>query len=201
MKSSVITALMFIAGLVLGGMGNVIPPHVIPDKLSFYLLCFLLLFVGVSIGSDERVIGNFRNFQGILLLLPFATMAGTLLGSAVVSLLLPHRSITECLAVGSGFGYYSLSGIIITEYKGAELGATALLSNVIREIFALLGPPLFIKYFGKLAPIAVGGATSMDTTLPIILKFSGKDVLLISIIHGITLDFSVPFLVNFFCSF
>ena len=39
---------------------------------------------------------------------------------------------------GSGFGYYSLSSIFITEYKGAELGTIALLSNISREIITLL---------------------------------------------------------------
>ena len=107
----------------------------------------------------------------------------------------------ESMAVGSGFGYYSLSSIFITEYKGAELGTIALLSNILREIMALLLAPLFVKYFGKLAPISVGGATTMDTTLPIILKFSGKEFAVISVFHGFILDLSVPVLVTIFCSF
>ena len=40
--------------------------------------------------------------------------------------------------------------------------------SIIREIFALLGAPLFVRYFGRLSPICAGGATTMDTTLPII---------------------------------
>ena len=128
-------------------------------------------------------------------------MVGTLAGCALIALVLPKRTIAEIMAVGSGFGYYSLSSIFITEYKGAELGTIALISNIIREIIALLFAPLIVKYFGKLAPISVGGATTMDTTLPIILKYSGKEFLVISIFHGFVLDLSVPFLVTFFCSF
>ena len=94
----------------------------------------------------------------------------------------------ECMAVGSGFGYYSLSSIFITEYKGAQLGTIALLSNIIREIIALLFAPFFAKYFGKLSPISVGGATTMDTTLPIILRFSGKEYMVVSLFHGFTTD-------------
>ena len=108
--------------------------------------------------------------------------------------------LTDCLAVGSGFGYYSLSTIFITQYKGAELGTIALVSNILRELIALLAAPLLVRYFGKLAPISVGGATTADTTLPIITRFCGKEFVIISIVHGITVDLSVPFLVTFFCT-
>ena len=77
---------------------------------------------------------NFRSLNPRLVFLPIMTILGTLAGSAAVSLILTHRSITDCLAVGSGFGYYSLSSIFITEYKGAELGTIALLANISREI-------------------------------------------------------------------
>ena len=113
------------------------------------------------------------------------------------------------LAVGSGFAYYSLSSILITQLKepflgvqlATELGTIALMANIMREIMALLGAPLFVKYFGRLSPICAGGATTMDTTLPIITRYSGKDLVFISIFHGIIVDFTVPFFVSFFCSF
>ena len=144
-----------------------------------------------------------------LLLVPFATIAGTLVFSALVSLLLTQWSVFDCLAVGSGFAYYSLSSILITQLKesslgvqlATELGTIALMANIMREIMALLGAPLFVKYFGRLSPICAGGATTMDTTLPIITRYSGKDLVFISIFHGIIVDFTVPFFVSFFCSF
>jgi len=143
-----------------------------------------------------------------LLLVPLATIIGTLTASALVSLLISKWSVFDCLAVGSGFAYYSLSSILITELKEAslgvqmatELGTIALMANIIREIFALLGAPLFVRYFGRLAPICAGGATTMDTTLPIITRYSGKDLVFVSIFHGILVDFTVPFFVSFFCS-
>ena len=72
--------------------------------------------------------------------------------------------------------------------------------NVIREIIALLGAPFLLKYFGRLAPISAGGATTMDTTLPIITRYCGKEMVFISIFHGVLVDFTVPFFVSFFCS-
>ena len=104
------------------------------------------------------------------------------------------------MAVGSGFGYYSLSSIIISQIKGAELGVVALISNVIREVFVLICAPFLVKYFNRITPICCAGATSMDSTLPIITKYSGNEYVIVAIMHGIIVDASVPFLVPFFCS-
>lgn len=156
--------------------------------------------VGLSIGNDSQTLKNFRALNPRLVFLPVATILGTLAAAALVSLLLPHRSMADCMAVGSGMGYYSLSSIFITEYKGPELGTVALLSNIFREIMTLLGAPLLVRWFGNLAPISSGGATTMDTTLPIITRCSGQQFVIVSIFHGFVTDFSVPFLVTFFCS-
>ena len=128
------------------------------------------------------------------------TILGTFAGSLAVSLLLPQRSALDCLAVGSGQAYYSLSSILITQYKGAELGTIALLANISREIITLIGAPLMVRWFGSLAPISAGGATTMDTTLPIITQTSGQQFVILSLFHGFVVDFSVPFIVTFFCS-
>ena len=109
--------------------------------------------------------------------------------------------LRESLAIGAGFGYYSLSSIFITKISGEALGVVALISNISREIATLLITPLLVKYFGKLAPIASGGATSMDTTLPIITKFVGKEYAIISVFSGIVLTILVPFLVTFILKF
>ena len=199
MKGSLIIISFFIVGT-LCGVFHLIPYDFTESKLSFYALCGLMFSVGVSIGNDPQTLRNFRSLNPRLIFLPVMTILGTLAGCAVVSLLLPHRSLTDCLAVGSGFGYYSLSSIFITEYKGAELGTIALLSNILREIITLLFAPLLVRFFGKLAPISCGGATTMDTTLPIITHYSGQNFVVVSIFHGFVVDFSVPFLVTLFCS-
>lgn len=198
MRSSVVIVFFFALGVLLGYLG-VIPLSLIDNDMSFYALCCLMFFVGLSLGNDSNTLKSFTNLNPRLYLLPVATVIGTLLGCAIVSLLLHGRSIFDVMAIGSGFGYYSLSSIFITEYKGAELGTIALLSNIIREIIALLFAPFFVKFFGKLAPISVGGATTMDTTLPVILRFAGKEFAVVSVFHGFVLDLSVPILVTLFC--
>ena len=199
MKSSIVIVSFFVLGLLFGYL-EIIPLSVIDNDLSFYALCGLMFCVGLSLGNDSSTFQRFKMLNPRLYLLPFITIAGTLVGCAAISLLLPSRSLFDVMAVGSGLGYYSLSSIFITEYKGAELGTVALLSNIIREITTLLFAPLLVKYFGRLAPISVGGATTMDTTLPIIMRFSGKEFAIIAVFHGFVLDLSVPILVSFFCS-
>ena len=199
MKGSLIIVSFFILGT-LCGFYHLIPYDFTDSKLSYYALCGLMFCVGISIGCDTSVLKSFKNVNPRLMMLPVMTILGTLAGCAAVSLILNHRQLTDCLAIGSGFGYYSLSSIFITEYRGAELGTIALLANICREILTLLCAPLLAKYFGKLAPISVGGATTMDTTLPIITRYSGESFIIVSIFHGFCVDFSVPFLVTFFCS-
>lgn len=199
MKGSLIIVGFFILG-VLCGVYQLIPYDFTQSKLSFYALCALMFSVGISIGNDPQTLRNFRSLNPRLIFLPVMTILGTLAGCAVVSLFLSHRSVTDCMAVGAGFGYYSLSSIFITEYKGPELGTIALLSNITREIITLLFAPLLVRWFGNLAPISAGGATTMDTTLPIITRYSGQSFVVVSIFHGFVVDFSVPFLVTLFCS-
>lgn len=199
MKGSLTIVSFFIVGTFVG-LFNLIPYDFTQSKLSYYALCALMFFVGLSLGNDSKTLRSFRSINPRLVLLPIVTILGTLVGSAFVSLLLTGRSLTDCLAVGSGLGYYSLSSIFITEYKGAELGTIALLSNISREIITLLFAPLLMRYFSKLAPISAGGATTMDTTLPIIARFSGQEFVIVSIFHGFVVDLSVPFLVVLFCS-
>lgn len=69
-----------------------------------------------------------------------------------------------------------------------------------REMIALLGSPLLLKYFGRLAPISAAGVNSMDVVLPVITRCAGKDIIPAAILHGILIDLSVPFFVSLFCS-
>ena len=197
MRGSLIIVGFFVLGIVCGVM------HWLPDlnawgNVSFWTLCALLFCVGVTVGNNTALLKSFRQLDPRLMLLPLMTIVGTLSATAIAAMALPGRSLTDCLAVGSGFGYYSLSSILITQYRGPELGTVALLANIIREVITLLGAPLMVKFFGPLAPISSGGATTMDTTLPIITRCSGQDFVIVSLFHGFLVDFSVPFLVTFF---
>lgn len=197
MKGSLIVVGFFVLGLLAGRM-EVVPAWLLDSRVSFVALCGLLLFVGMGIGLNPDMKKEVRSLNPRLALLPIVTILGSWMG-ALTAWLLMHRSLTDCLAVDSGFAYYSLSSIFITEYRGAELGTIALLANIIREMLTLLGAPLMAKLFGPLAPISAGGATTMDTTLPIISQTVGQRYVALTIYHGFVVDFSVPFLVTWWC--
>lgn len=207
MRGSIIVVSFFIVGCLLGAY-RWLPDFLLENDITVYLLYLLMFQVGISIGSDKKLKSIIKSIDIKLLLVPLATIAGTLSFSALAAFFLSKWNVWNCMAVGSGFAYYSLSSILITQLEtpqmgwalATELGTIALLANIIRELFTLLFAPLMVKYFGKFAPICAGGATTIDTTLPIITRYSGKDMVFIAIIHGVIVDFSVPFLVSFFCS-
>jgi len=198
MKGSLIILAFFIVGVFVGFKG-IIPAELLKEEWNTYVLYALMLLVGVTIGYDRELLVSLRKVNLSIVLVPLATIVGTLLGTFTISFFILDWNAAENMAVGSGFGYYSLSSIFITQYKGVTLGTIALMSNLMRELLALLMAPLARKWFGPLAPISVAGATSMDTALPIITQYSGKQYVLVAIIHGILIDLSVPFLVTFFC--
>ena len=80
------------------------------------------------------------------------------------------------------------------------LGAMALLSNIFRELIALIFTPFLAKKLGPYAAVAAAGATSMDVCLPGITRSCGPEIIPATLISGVLTDFSVPFLVSFFCS-
>ena len=198
MKGSLIVVGFFVLGVCLGRL-DLAPALLTDSRVTFAALCCLLFCVGMSIGSNDNIVSEFRSLNPRLALLPVATILGSFAGSLVAWLFLQYRGVTDCMAVGSGFAYYSISSIFITQYRGAELGTEALLANIYREILTLLVAPLLAKVFGPLAPISSGGATTMDTTLPIISQTCGQQYVVVSLFHGFVVDFSVPFLVTMWC--
>lgn len=197
MKGSLIVVGFFIIGL-LGGIEKMVPSWLLDGDVSFVALCGLLLFVGLGIGLNPEMKKEVRSLSPRMALLPVVTIIGSWLGALLIWTVL-HRTLSDCMAINSGFAYYSLSSIFITEYRGAELGTIALLANIIREMLTLLGAPLMARWFGPLAPISVGGATTMDTTLPILSQTLGQRYIALSIYHGFVVDFTVPFLVSWWC--
>ena len=202
-----ITAGFFAVGCVCGVVG-IVPQQLCGGEISMYVLYALMVQVGMSIGCDRRLKEMLTSLSPRLFLLPIGTIVGTLVAVAAAGMAVNGVRLADCMAVGAGFGYYSLSSVLITQIKeplegaavAAQLGTIALMANIMREIITLLFAPAIGKVFGKLAPISVGGATSMDSTLPVITMACGSELAFVSIFHGVLVDFSVPFLVTFFAS-
>ena len=203
MKGSILIVGAFVAGCIVGRLGW-LPNWWLGGALSLWVLYALMLQVGIGIGSDSRLKEIFRSITPRTLLVPCATIVGTIFASFLISFALARWSATEVMAVGCGFGYYSVSSLKEAHTRlqaAAELGTITLMANVFRELMTLLFAPYMVKWFSPLGPITAGGATTIDVTLPVITRFSGRDWLFVAILHGVVVDFSVPFLVPFFCSF
>lgn len=198
MLDSLLILAAFLLGLGLGAC-DALPELLTAPSAALWTLWLFMFLVGVSIGCDRRFMEILRSLRPQILLLPLATTAGTFAGVAIGSIFLPI-ALTDCLAIGAGFGYYSLSSIFIGQYRGLELGAIALVCNILRELFTLLLAPLIVKYAGPASLVSCGGCTTSDTTLPVIARWAGRDWILPAVLHAMILDFSVPFWVILFCS-
>jgi uncharacterized membrane protein YbjE (DUF340 family) len=196
MKDSTITVLFFVIGITLGYIHKV-PSFLLNKNWSLYVLYALLFFIGIAIGGNEDTWHMLKKLNIKILLVPFSIGIGSIAGAGIISLVIKSISLREAMAVGAGFGYYSLSSIIITQLHSQVLGTIALVANLSREIITLLFTPLLVRYFGKLSPIASGGATSMDVTLPVITKFTSERYALISVVSGVVLTILVPIVVTF----
>jgi len=164
------------------------------DSLVSGGLCLLLLFVGMDIGNNQSLFSKLSKFGKKIWLLPIGTIIGSFLGGYIASYITKVH-LGEGIAISMGLGWYSLSAIELSKIS-AELGSLAFLTNVIREVLAILTIPLVAKYIGHLESVSVAGATSMDTLLPIINKSTSPDVAVIAFFSGITLSTAVPFLVT-----
>jgi uncharacterized membrane protein YbjE (DUF340 family) len=200
MKDSLLIVLFFTIGLLASFM-HWIPDFFLHKDWSTYILYVLMFLVGIGIGGDKEALDTLRKVNFKILMIPLAVIIGSVGATLLFGMFVPDMTSTESAAVGAGFGYYSLSSVLINKMHGETLGTIALLANVIREIITLVFAPLLVWTCGKLAPIASGGATAMDTTLPIITKVSGNEYGLMAVFSGVVLTILVPFLVTFILSF
>lgn len=164
------------------------------DLVSTITLNILLFTVGLDLGRNKEVWLRIKTLGLKVLLLPLGIAFGSLLGATVISLIISFP-LNHGAAVGAGFGWYSLSGVMLKELVNVELGTIAFLSNVFREMLAIALIPFIALHFGGIAAVAPGGATCMDTTLPLVSKAAGADIALMAFISGAVLSGLVPILV------
>lgn len=160
-------------------------------------LCVLLIFVGLDLGIEGQVINNFKNAGLRILALPVAIALGTMAGAVVCSVLLPV-SMGESLAIGCGFGWYSLGAGILMDAGYMTAGAISFMHNVMREVFSIILVPIVARYIGYVEAIALPGAPGMDVCLPIVERSTSGTVAVYSFISGLALSLSVAILVPLF---
>ena len=182
--------------------GLYIIPHSlfsILDRVTTYALAALLFGVGVDIGKNKEIFIQLKNLGWQILALPFVIAIGSILGAVIMGFFIGLAG-NESAAVGAGFGWYSLSAVIISKVYSVELGSLAFLSNVFRELITIMILPFVVKYMGRVTCIAPGGATTMDVTLPVIKETAGEETVIPAFVSGAVLSILVPILVPFLIS-
>lgn len=194
----ILMILSVIAGTLLAQNG-LLPSYLsqYSSDITDYALYLLLFIVGFDIGRDTDALKKLFTADRYAFLIPLGTIIGTLAGGLAASVVL-QMSTKHALAVASGFGWYSLSAVIISKSAGSDLGSIAFLANVFRETMSIILIPLIAKYLGAFVSIAPAGATSMDTTLPIIQNYGGDEAAVVAFVHGFILSALVPVFVGIF---
>lgn len=195
MKESLIVLLYFSLG-VLAGRLDFLPSGALElvHEASTLAVYAMLAAVGLTLGFDVRAWRILRDLKGWVVLVPLVIVIGTFLGGLAAWSML-DMSLRDVMAVAAGFGYYSLSSMLINQLADVSLGSMALVSNMVRELVTLLFAPLMARIFGGLGPLSAAGAAS-DTCLPAIIRTSGERNTILGIFSGMVLTIAVPLFVT-----
>lgn len=159
-------------------------------------LNILLFLIGIDLGRNKEVLSDLRKHGKVLLLVPGGIIIGSLAGGFAAGLI-TGMPVSLSLPIASGFGWYSLSGILLSNLHSPEVGAIAFLTNIFRELLAIATIPIIALKLNHWSAIAPAGATSMDTTLPIISRATTPEIVVVAFVNGAVLSGLVPLLVPF----
>ncbi len=157
-------------------------------------LSLLLVFIGLDLGLDGTLVENFRKVGLRIFVIPLVVVISTLLGALVCSLFL-SLSAKECMAIGAGFGWYTLAPGIIIENGYVTAGAVAFLHNVMRELLSIVFVPLVARKIGYIECVGMPGAAAMDVCLPIVERSTRSEIAVYSFVSGAILSALVSVLV------
>lgn len=161
------------------------------------LVLYLLMFsVGISIGMQKGIFSKIKDYHIKIFIIPIGIVIGSLLGGILCSLIL-GMPIGYGTAITSGMGWYSLAGVTISSLASADMGSIAFISNLMRELFSFILIPFLSVHFNYYTCIAPAGATSEDTTLPVMLKYTNEETVVLSVFNGVICSFMVPILISF----
>lgn len=185
-----------IGGILLGLYG---PAGTILDQLvihSDWILYLLMFSVGISVGLHRGILQKIKEYHIKIFIIPFGVIVGSVVGGWITSLFLPIPTI-QGVAVASGMGWYSLTGVVLAEMYGASMGSVAFLSNLMREILSFFCIPWIAQNLNYYTCIAPAGATSEDTTLSMMVRYTDEETVVMSVFNGIICSAVVPILIGF----
>lgn len=164
---------------------------------SWHLLLIFMFLIGLDLARSP-LDRSWLNWK--ILLVPIGCIIGSIFGAFIAALLIDTMSLKDLIMLSQGYGFYSMSGIVVTELKNAELGSIALMNDLFREIFAIL----FMYMIGWRYPrsaISSAGATAMDVTLPMVKQACGNEFIPHAMVSGFILSILAPIILSVLASF
>lgn len=167
----------------------------IPNVYQNVVFAIMLLGIGLEIGTDPRFWTHIQKASWRMFIFPMNAVFGSLLGGLVATIIV-HGHLLDNLAAAAGLGWYSLAAVLVNQLSGPESGTVAFLSNVIREILGFLAIPILNRWMWTPGAVALGAATTMDTTLPLFRKAGTSTAgVVYAFVNGVLVSALVPLLI------
>lgn len=169
--------------------------NIIFSEYAFTLSLIILLFLmGMLFGLDEESVAKMKKAKFRIFAFPFAVALGSIIGGLIGGIIL-RIDVFASMGVCAGYGWYTLAGPLAGQLFGLEWGALGFAVNLLRELVTIALTSIVAK-LDKYAPIAMGGATAMDTTLPMIVRCCGQDTIITAFSSGFILTLAAPFTIT-----
>lgn len=186
LRAVALTLAPLAAGLLLSAKGLRPPPC-----LSTVSLHLLVLLAGFEIGySLPSRLAEMRRSVAAGALLAASTLAGGLLAGLALA---PAARLEPCVsaAVAAAGGWYTLAAPVLAPH-GPRAALLALLANMAREQLHIALYPVLASRGLRLEAAALGGATTMDTGLPVVLLSGGGEAAAAAVVQGVALTALLP---------
>jgi len=125
---------------------------------------------------------------------PLTSALGGSAMAAAIFILLTGTPPAAALATAFAFGWYTLAGPLVGARTGAVLGLLAFATNFLREDLTMLLSPLLGRRLRGEGLAAMGGATSMDTTLFFVTRYGEPEAASLSLASGLVLTVAASLL-------
>ncbi|MEG0343882.1 MAG: lysine exporter LysO family protein [Acinetobacter sp.] len=198
LKSLLNISYAFIA-LVLGyGLAELVHYFNLNLSISTWnLLLIFMLFIGLDLAYSP-LDRSWLNWK--IMLVPLGCIIGSLAGALLSSFIIKDINLKDLIMLSQGYGFYSMSGIVVTELKNAELGSIALMNDLFREIIAIL-LMYSIGWCYPRSAISAAAATAMDVTLPMVKQACGNDFIPHAMVSGFILSILAPIAISILAAF
>lgn len=163
------------------------------------IFAIMLCAIGLHLGQDRQLWQRILQAGWRMLLFPLNIVIGTLLGCLLAAFVL-RAPPGETMAIGAGYGWYSLAALLLNELDGARVAAIAFMANLFRELLGFIFIPVFARFRQGAISIAIGGATTMDTTLPLIARSTSPETAVYAFVNGVIVSSLVPLAIPLFHS-